>query len=221
MTGCESDYVSSIRLDHVILAVTDLPSAAADLYDRTGLAAVPGGRHLGRGTANLLVPLGNAYLELAAVVDPAEAATDPFGQWIGAAATATGAFAGWCVSSEDLDADAGRRGLTPEDWTREASDGSLSRWRTAGLANAIAEPWRPFLIGWEVPPEARPGRRSAPHRNPPLALDVLTIAGPARELAEWLDHSALPVTVLDSESGPGVKRVGINTTAGPVELARP
>ncbi len=52
-------------LDHLVYAVPDLESAADEFRARTGLEPAAGGRHLGRGTRNLLVGLGpRSYLEI-------------------------------------------------------------------------------------------------------------------------------------------------------------
>ena len=40
-----------------------------------GLTVLEGGRHPGRGTANLIVPFGRQYLELLCIVDEDEANT--------------------------------------------------------------------------------------------------------------------------------------------------
>jgi hypothetical protein len=40
---------------------------------RYGLASIEGGRHPGWGTANRIIPLGDAYIELVTVVDDEEA----------------------------------------------------------------------------------------------------------------------------------------------------
>jgi Glyoxalase-like domain len=57
-----------LELDHVLIATPDLEAAAAELDDRYGLTNVPGGRHPRWSTANRIVPLGDTYLELVAVV---------------------------------------------------------------------------------------------------------------------------------------------------------
>ena len=64
-----------IELDHVLIAVSDLEAAAREVERRHGLASVEGGRHQGLGTAKRIVPLGDTYLVLVAVVD--EAVLDP------------------------------------------------------------------------------------------------------------------------------------------------
>jgi Glyoxalase-like domain len=50
------------------------------------------------GTANRIVPLGEAYLALVAVVDESDAADSVFGQWVAGAATEDGELlAGRCA----------------------------------------------------------------------------------------------------------------------------
>ena len=75
-----------IELDHVLIAVTDLDAAGREFEAHHGLSSVAGGRHPGWGTANRIVPLGDTYLELVAAVDAVEAAGNPFGRWVAAAA---------------------------------------------------------------------------------------------------------------------------------------
>ena len=71
-----------MQIDHVLLATsTRLPNRPR-LPPAYGLDATVGGRHPGWGTANWIVPLGDAYIELIAVVDEEEARTSTFGRWI-------------------------------------------------------------------------------------------------------------------------------------------
>ena len=63
----------NIELDHVLVAVADLAKAGQEFVERHGLASIEGGRHPAWGTANRIVPLGDSYLELIAVVDAAKA----------------------------------------------------------------------------------------------------------------------------------------------------
>src|SRR5262245_29669048 len=103
-----------VAFDHVQVAVDDLDAAAERLRAEHGLTAVPGGRHPGRGTANMIVPLQDAYLELIAVADPAEAETRPASQRVARAIASGRTFAVWVVRTDDLDvsrADLLRRGF--------------------------------------------------------------------------------------------------------------
>src|SRR5437773_12025522 len=80
------DFTQSVKglhtptvVDHVLLPVADLEDGARSLDERFGLKGVPGGRHPGVGTANVIVPLGRQYLELIAIVDQGEAASSRLG----------------------------------------------------------------------------------------------------------------------------------------------
>src|SRR5437016_13889505 len=66
-------------VDHILLPVADLDAGAQRLYEQYGLKGIPGGRHPGVGTANVIVPLGLQYLELIAVVAQGEAASSRLG----------------------------------------------------------------------------------------------------------------------------------------------
>ncbi len=62
---------SSIRLDHLVIAVHDLESAARD-YTRLGFTVTPGGRHTHAPTRNALVYFDDgAYIELIQWLEPA------------------------------------------------------------------------------------------------------------------------------------------------------
>lgn len=73
-----------LRFDHVQVMVEDFDRAARELLRELGLAA-RGGSHPGRGTANMIVPLGESYLELITVVDPKEAIAFPWSRRVACA----------------------------------------------------------------------------------------------------------------------------------------
>ena len=73
-----------MQLDHALIAVHDLVPAARELRAHHGLTSIGGGRHPGWGAANRIVPLGDTYLELIAIVDEDDAAASAFGRWVAA-----------------------------------------------------------------------------------------------------------------------------------------
>ena len=131
-----------MELDHVLIPLADLFRAVSEFEGRYGLVSVEGGRHADWGTANRIVPLGDSYLELVAVVDPAEASQSAFGQWV--ANARAGRPLGWAVRTDNLDAVAGRLGLSVGSGSRFTATGEFLRWRIAGVERAMAEPWLPF-----------------------------------------------------------------------------
>ena len=171
----------------------DLEAAARELEARYGLASLEGGRHPGWGTANRIVPLGESYLELVAVVDELEAARSPFGRWVAGARTDFEPL-GWAVRTHQLDDVARRLGLTVEAGSRTGRHGRLVRWRLAGVEQAAAEPSLPFFIEW-APGTRLPGRVTATHRAGAVEIAALELDGDADHLTAWLGGHRLPVTV--------------------------
>src|SRR5262245_37918503 len=100
-----------MEIDHVLLASSDLAADAHALRSRFALESYEGGRHPGWGTANWIVPLGDAYVELLAVVDESEAWESALGRWALEAMESPGSAFGWAVRPDDLDGTAGRLGL--------------------------------------------------------------------------------------------------------------
>jgi glyoxalase-like protein len=201
-----------VDVDHVLLAVDDLERAAAEIEARFGLTAVEGGRHPGWGTANRIVPLGDTYLELVAVVDAAEASGSAFGRWVATGASSSLRPLGWAVRVTGIDEHAGRLGLDVVDGMRALTDGSMLRWRTAGMEQAADRPLLPFFIEWE-PSSLYPGRGSG---LPAGTVSYLELDGDPDELARWLGDHELPVVV---QTGlPAVRRVGIATAAGTIAI---
>lgn len=152
-----------MRLDHIVFCVTDLKRAAAQVADRTGLVAVAGGRHAGHGTENVIVPLGDAYLELVTVVDAEVAAASPWGTWVTGRALADLSPAAWCLRTDDLTAVAARIGEPAVAMQRHRPDGVDLAWSVTGLGGALSPLGRPFFIEWHIADELLPGRSTGQH----------------------------------------------------------
>jgi hypothetical protein len=184
-----------LAIDHVILPVRDLALEAAELEARHGLASVEGGRHPAWGTANRIVPLGDSYLELVAVVDREVASRSDFGQWI--AAATPGRVLGWAARTDSIHAVGQRLGLPILPGSRVTPSGAVISWRSVGADVAVREPGLPFFIQWGdgVP---LPGSAAVRHRNGPVTLKLLSVAADQERLAEWLGDHDLPVAVTDS-----------------------
>jgi len=192
--------------------VADIRGAARAIEARHGLASVEGGRHPGWGTANRIVPLGDAYLELVAVADDAEAAQSPFGRWV---AGARPGLLGWAVRTRDLDAVARRLGLTVTPGSRATRGGRILRWRLAGIEQAAAEPALPFFIEWGAGTPL-PGRSAADHAAGRATIERLDLDGDADRLAAWLGGHELPIAV--RAGPPAVTRVALAGAGGEIAL---
>lgn len=173
-----------LQLDHVIVCVADLESASALFEERFGVVTVGGGRHVGHGTANAIIPLGDDYIELLAVADIDEASASPFGRW--AAEQTHGADAkAVCLRTDDLDAVCARLGLESSSMSRATASGDRLEWRIAGLEEALGRVM-PFFIQWDIPGEMHPGRAQARHPAGEVDLTSVAILGDhVDELSEW------------------------------------
>ena len=182
------------ELDHVLVAVTDLAAAARAIEDEHGLIAGEGGRHPGWGTANCVVPLGDAYLELVTAVDAAEAARSSFGRWVTASQSELLRPLGWAVRTEGLDEVASRLGLTIQVGSRTGRDGQLVRWRLAGVEEAAAEPALPFFIEW-APGTRFPGRARTAHASGEVSIAEVRVRGDPHHIKSWLGTHQVPIDI--------------------------
>jgi glyoxalase-like protein len=186
-----------MRIDHVIYATRDLDAAAARLEAEHGLAARGGGRHVGIGTANRIVPLGGGYLELIAVADPAEAERSPLGHALAVAIHERGeGLLGWVVAVDSVQAEAERTGAELSVIERAGLRAQL-----AGVATAMAEPTLPFFI------ERDPGVADPGAEGDAGGITWVEVAGDADRLRTWLGGADVPVRVRDGE--PALLAVGI------------
>ena len=183
-----------MQLDHVVIAVSDLDAAAREIAAQHGLASIEGGRHPGWGTANRIVPLGEAYLELIAVVDEAEAAQSSVGRWVAGMRPKGAELLGWAVRTNRLVDVARRNGLTIHAGSRTGRGGKLVRWRLAGIEEAAAEPFLPFFIEW-LHGTSLPGHATATHRAGAVHIAGLQLHGDADRLNSWLEGCHLPIVV--------------------------
>ena len=188
----------SLEIDHVLIPVDDLDAAGASVRARFGLSSIEGGRHPKWGTANRLIPLGDTYIELVAVVDRDVAELSAFGRWVLGATV--GQPLGWAVRARDIE-DVGRRlGLWIADGARVTPDGDVLRWRSAGLDEAIAEPGLPFFIEWADRTHL-PGAAPVRHPGGQVRLRRLSLKADPARLAHWLGRNELPLSVTTGPSG--------------------
>jgi hypothetical protein len=186
-----------MRIDHVIYATRDLDAAAARLEADHGLVATGGGRHVGIGTENRIVPLGGGYIELIAVVDHAEAERSALGAALAERILARReGLMGWVVGVEDVLAEAERTGAELSTIERDGLRAQL-----AGVATAMAEPALPFFIRRD------PGIADPGEGGDAGGIAWVEVSGDAERLRAWLGGGELPVRITEGE--PAVLAVGI------------
>jgi hypothetical protein len=186
-----------MRIDHVLYATRDLDAAAARLEAEHGLPASGGGRHVGIGTENRIVPLGGGYVELIAVADPAEAERSPLGHALAVAIHERGeGLLGWVVAVDSVEAEAERTGAELSVIERAGLRAQL-----AGVATAMAEPTLPFFI------QRDPGIADPGAEGDAGGITWVEVAGDLDRLRTWLGGAQLPVRVRDGR--PALLAVGI------------
>ena len=206
-----------LALDHLGYAVRDLDGAAVRFREELGLDSVVGGRHVGFGTANRIVPLGDQYIEIVGVVDEAEAEGSAFGRSVLERTTDGDGWLVIVVATDDVDAEAARLGLEVTTGARSRPDGTEVRWRMTGLDAPQREPWMPFFMTWDIPDELHPGRQRAGHVVKAQGLAWVEVGGDAERLRAWLGGRDLPIRVTDAP--PGLVRAAVATARGEIVIA--
>ncbi|MHB1499698.1 MAG: VOC family protein [Candidatus Dormibacteria bacterium] len=206
------------RIDHVLVAATDLERGAAQLRRAHGLVAQAGGRHPAFGTANLILPMGGQYLELVAVEDRDIAAGNPFGR-----AVLSEAREGElrplavCLGVDDLVAVSSRLDLPVEPGLRVTEDGSHLSWRSVAMAQAFSARRLPFFINWDEP-DRHPGKGGETTDRRPTGFLTVEIGGDPAALRDWLGED-VPALVLVG-GGPGLGAVTVSLADGDVVTIR-
>jgi hypothetical protein len=203
------------RIDHILLGINDLRQGIAELERLTGVRAVFGGAHPGRGTQNALIALGGEhYLEILAP-NPEDSGIAESRKELGTLTTLTPI--GWAARTHDMTAlerDLRSRGVEIGEIRpggRNLPDGSRLAWKTLGFPPS-ASPLLPFFIEWD-PAGAHPSSTSP--QGCRLAGFVLEDPAPDA-LRESLRAAGLPV-----EAREGKKsriRVSLACPKGNVEL---
>jgi len=201
-------------LDHILLGCPDLDTGIAFLQQRTGVKAVFGGVHPGRGTQNALLSLGERqYLEIIAP-DPQQADTAN-SLALALRALREARLVGWAAHPGELRAFAKKlreegfafEGPTPG--SRKRPDGRLLEWQTLHLQDDRSG-LLPFFIAWHSP---------HPASNAPKGVQLtrFELASPTREtLKKIATRLSLDVAVVQSEK-PQI-RAALAGPAGKLDL---
>ena len=145
---------AATAVDHLILGASDLNAAIDWLEKKSGVRAIVGGSHPGRGTRNALVALaGRQYLEILAP-DPAQG-----GGRSDLHQLAEPKMIGWAAATDSIDSVASRfktAGVPsegPRPGSRSRPDGRQLKWTTIDAVIALGagqvDPM-PFFIQWDA-----------------------------------------------------------------------
>ena len=142
-------------LDHILLGANDLDHGIAWMQERSGVRAIFGGVHPGRGTRNALLSLGpRRYLEIIAP-DPQQSSAASGSDMVhGLSALREPRLIGWAAHTNDLAglvqkaAAAGIAIENPRDGSRVRPDGKTLRWSTFSLKKDF-DGVLPFFIEWD------------------------------------------------------------------------
>ncbi len=155
-------------IDHIIIGVHNLEKAATQFSQKLGLAVSGGGIHPTGGTANRIIVIGDTYLELIAIHNPAEAQQSMLDRL----AFHEG-YLNFVLASNDIEADSKamiNRGipiLGPTPGLLRAADGRTRGWSRTNIERQDLAQRYPFIIqhdsvgeerrfrlaGWTTPPE--------------------------------------------------------------------
>lgn len=193
-----------MKLDHIIVAVSDLDQAIAD-FRTLGFTTFFGGVHAGGETHNALICLADgSYIELIAPTDSAlPPSSSPYlGRGKG--------FAGYAMRVEDMAAQATQmesRGLAfdgPKAGGRARTDGQMLRWRTLFFPATLS----PFLIIDDTPRTLRvpDDADKLTHANGALGIDQLIVA-----VVDFAEAAARYAAILDQSPQPGPAIEGADT----------
>ncbi len=162
LTGFSSGEKLKLReakdaVDHLVLAVSDLQQGIEWFEQKTGVRAVVGGKHPGRGTQNALISFGGRqYLEILAP-DPQQSGNPRAVELL---KLTSPRLVLWASATEEIDtlaqnAKAGKLLVFgPIDGSRMRPDGKLLKWRSLNVARpedqqVVNFNVVPFFIQWD------------------------------------------------------------------------
>ena len=217
-TAQESAAKEAVIVDHIIVGVSDLKKGIEQLEALTGVRAVIGGEHPGRGTMNALISLGSGhYLEVLAPVPGG--VIDEFDDLAGDLESFSELTPlGWAASSDNMAGLAEKllaegyeiEGPTPG--SRVKPDGSVLEWRSLAIMKPLLA-GAPFFIEWSEssvhPSESSPQG---------CELDFLRLEDPdAMALRDLVSVLGLPIRV-EVGTSPAME-VALNCPNGAVRLS--
>jgi hypothetical protein len=208
-------------IDHLVFACADLAAATSTIRDVLGYEPIPGGAHVGLGTRNELLDLGNrSYLEILGP-DPDQPAP-PGPRPFGVDSVPTPALIAWCARpSPPLDEIVGAAQVEGVElgqafaMSRRRPDGVLLEWRvTPAQLHGAFGCALPFIIDWGTSPHPTESLPAGPRL---IGLEITTPRPAELHTVLTLIGEMPDVTIVDGER-PAL-RAHIATAAGEVTLS--
>lgn len=141
-----------MRLDHIVIATSDVARAMDDFELQTGVRAAVGGPHLGLGTRNALYSFGDgSYLEIIGP-DPEQELFGTRGETMATLVEPT--LLHWAIQAADLVAIAQSASAAGIDhgpvrpMSRRLPSGEVLEWQLFGLSGHGSGGAAPFFIDW-------------------------------------------------------------------------
>lgn len=189
-----------LAIDHIVVAGPDLPAAIEYVTTALGVEPAPGGQHVGRGTRNALVRLGDGcYLEVigpdpdqGAPASPRAFGIDEFAPGQPPILVGVAVRAAASVFDRRVDALASSgQGINVVPLRRARPDGVMLSWRVAHPEPALVPGLVVFMIDWMDSPHPSESlvqptvlqRLRIEHPDPPRAARSCAAVGLACEVA--------------------------------------
>lgn len=163
-------------LDHIIIGVADLEQATVTFSEKLGLQPSGGGIHPTGGTANRIIVIGDTYIELITVRDPAQAQQSMLDRL----AKGDG-YLNFVLASNDLEADSAAiksRGVSiigPTAGKLTSADGRSRGWLRTDIERPDLTQHYPFLIQHDTTGEERRKRLAGWASPPPHPLGAVKV----------------------------------------------
>ena len=216
---------TTIRVDHISLAVQNLYEGSARFQAETGFGVGEGGWFPTLGGANRIAPLGDdTYIEIESVIDPFEIQRgNPGAVWFSKQVVDGDVFAGWScrVSSRDEFEQIAKR-LKSDIVVgplRSRPDGSVM---IATRVPDSMKTWRKGLPSFFYTPDLahHPSRVPVESVNKPTGLAWMEVGGTEAEMSDWLGIPASTLPLRFVGGSHGLYAVGVNSARGVVEIRR-
>ena len=214
-------------LDHIILAVRDLPEATRAYATLFGRRPSWHGEHPGEGTANTLFRLDNAYLELLAPAGPGHTAT-LLRERLDAVGEGPVGLAFGTADAEAAHAQLAANGLTPGEVApgmgRDSDSGVFRRWRRVPLPLDKTRGVLLFGIEHLTPPDMLPEATAVDAEASCIfGIDHAVVQTPDPEAAIALYGDGLGLRLALDRSFPqwGMRLIFFRVGGVTVEIAHP